>query len=251
MKNKCVVLFVLGTCIMGCSPGATAQQTEPQFSVLEEISINTGMVAEFEAASKARTARMVAGNVTFRRRVAVSEGGVYRFRTLLEGDFASVVRWREQIDAMPPSSQPVSAAGIIESIDTSVFQSRPDLSYIPDERRLEGSEVGFLREIRLYVKFGAQAEVAALLLQISELNELHNISGRRLVSSQFIGPGTPVFSLLLLARDAVDYYTQSASDAEALGEDFQDLVNQIRGLCRRIESVNYTTLPDLGYEPSN
>jgi len=47
------------------------------------------------------------------------------------------------------------------------------------------------------------------------------------------------------------FATQSASDAEALGEDFQDLVNQIRGLCRRIESVNYTTLPDLGYEPSN
>ena len=97
--------------------------------------------------------------------MSVSEGGVYRFLTLLEDDFDALVRWREQINAMPPSSQPVSAAGMIESIDP--------------------------------------------------------------------------------------YYTQSASDAEALGEDFQDLVNQIRGLCRRIESVNYTTLPDLGYEPSN
>lgn len=49
--------------------------------------------------------------------VSVSEGGVYGFLTLLEDDFDALVRWREQINAMPPSSQPVSAAGMIESID--------------------------------------------------------------------------------------------------------------------------------------
>ena len=55
--------------------------------------------------------------------VSVSEGGVYRFLTLLEDDFDALVRWREQINAMPPSSQPVSAAGMIESIDPYYTQS--------------------------------------------------------------------------------------------------------------------------------
>ena len=58
--------------------------------------------------------------------VSVSEGGVYGFLTLLEDDFDALVRWREQINAMPPSSQPVSAAGMIESIDPYYTQSASD-----------------------------------------------------------------------------------------------------------------------------
>ena len=58
--------------------------------------------------------------------VSVSEGGVYRFLTLLEDDFDALVRWREQINDMPPSSQPVSAAGMIESIDPYYTQSASD-----------------------------------------------------------------------------------------------------------------------------
>ncbi len=58
--------------------------------------------------------------------VSVSEGGVYRFLTLLEDDFDALVRWREQINAMPPSSQPVSAVGMIESIDPYYTQSASD-----------------------------------------------------------------------------------------------------------------------------
>ena len=67
---------------------------------MAEVHVAPGMVDEFEASAKARAARMAEGNVTFGYRAAVSEGGVYRFTTLLESDFASLDRRREQLALM-------------------------------------------------------------------------------------------------------------------------------------------------------
>ena len=123
MKTKAVAMFVVGVCIMAWGCGVSTQQAEAQFRVLEEIYIAPGTAEEFEAASKARTARMVAGNVAFGRLVSVTNDGVYRFVTQLEEDFSSVGEWREQIAAMPASSTPGSLAGIIDHIDRSIWQA--------------------------------------------------------------------------------------------------------------------------------
>ena len=44
---------------------------------------------------------------------------------------------------------------------------------------------------------------------------------------------------------------QRARDGEAMGEEFQELVNQLLRLCRKPEQENYTARQDLGYQPSN
>ena len=68
MDKKSVVKFVLGACVIGWGSGVNTQDAEAQqFQILEEISIAPGTTEEFETASKNRTARMVAGNVTFGR----------------------------------------------------------------------------------------------------------------------------------------------------------------------------------------
>jgi hypothetical protein len=36
-----------------------------------------------------------------------------------------------------------------------------------------------------------------------------------------------------------------------MGEEFQELVNQLLRLCRKLEQENYTARQDLGYQPSN
>ena len=251
MKRKLVVLFVVGVFVMGWTSVAAAQQRESQLRLVEDIHVNPGMVAEFEARSKARAARMAKGNVTFAIRAAVTEGSVYRFTTLLENDFASLDKRSEQLDARPPADPPRRPSGAIGHIDRSIIRARPDLSYFPDNPRLQPSEFGFLHELRLYLRGGARAEVAGLLQKISELNKMHNTRDQRFVSSQVIGPGGRVVFIRFPARDAADYYTQRARNAGSLGDEFQALVSQINGLCRRIESVNYTIRRDLGYRPSN
>ena len=261
MKTKAVAMFVVGVCIMAWGCGVSTQQAEAQSRVLEEIYdeiyiaeeiyIAPGTAEEFEAASKARTARMVAGNVAFGRLVSVTNDGVYRFVTQLEEDFSSVAEWREQIAAMPASPTPGSLAGIIDHIDRSIWQNRPDLSHVPESLRLENNEIGFVHDIRLYPNFGAVEEVAEIFRKITALNVSSNLNSRRFVAELVAGPEWPVFSVTWVARDREDYYAQSAQDGEAMGEEYQELVNQLLRLCRKFERQDYTARQDLGYQPSN
>ena len=257
MKNKLVVLLV-GVFITVWAGVTMAQQAESQLRLVEEVHVYPFAVAEFEEASKARTARMAKGNVTFAFQAAVNERGVYRFTTLLENGYASLDKRREQLDARPPAD-PVNqarASEAIDHIDRSITRSRPELSYIPANPRLEPSEIGLLREYRIHLKRGAGREGAELIQKISELYKTRNLRDYRLVNSQVIGPEGQVFFIVFPSRDAADYYTQRARNAESieragLGEEFQALLSQLNGLTRRIEPVNYTTRRDLAYRPSN
>ena len=255
MKRTLVAAWVVGICMMGWGVEAMAQQAEAQFRVLLEVYIAPGTAEEFEAASKDRTASMVAGNVDFGRLASVSEDGVYRFMTQLGEEFSSVAEWREQLAGMP--SVTVSPVGIIDHVDRSIWRSRPDLSLaqwstVPlNSPRIDGAEIGFLHEIRFYPKFGRAPEVADILRRITALAVSRDLNGRRLVAELVVGPEAPAFRLVFLARDPEDYYAQRARDRETMGEEFQELVNQVLRLCRNVEQENYTRRRDLDYQPSN
>lgn len=251
MKTKSVAAFFVGVCVMGWGCGVSTQEAEAQFQIVEDIHIAPGTAEEFEAASTGRTARMTAGNVTFSRLASVTNDGVYRFLTLLGEEFSSVGEWREQIAAMPASSTPGNVAGIIEHIDRSIWQSQPELSHAPESPRLENDEIGFIHIIRLYPKFGAQTDVVEVLRRITALNVSSNLNSRRFVAGLVAGPEIPAFSVTWVARDREDYYAQSAQDGEAMGAEFQELVNQLLRLCRKFERQDYTARQDLGYQPSN
>ena len=251
MKRKSVATFVFGVCVIAWGCGVSTQQAEVQFRLLEEVYITPGTAEEFEASSMARTARMAAGNVAFGRLASVSDDGVYRFLNQLGGDFSSVGEWREQIAAMPASPTPGSVAGIIDHIDRSIWQNRPDLSHVPESLRLENNEIGFVHIIRLYPNFGAVEDVVEVLRRITVLNVGSNLNSRRFVAELVAGPEWPVFSVTWVARDREDYYAQSAQDGDAMGEESQELVNQLLRLCRKFERQDYTARQDLGYQPSN
>lgn len=251
MKREVLVvaLVVVGAFIV--SSETFAQDDEGRFGVIEEVYVVPGMGPEFEAAAKARTLRMAAGNVSFTQLAGGSENGFYRFLTLLANDFSSLDRWREEVAAMPPAASPANAAEIIQRIDRSVWRYRSDLSHLPENPRLEDSEFGFSRTVRLYVKFGAEAEASTLLRQIAALEKEANVRDPRFVSSQVLGSDMPVFELQFFALDAADHYRQTARKVDALGEAFQALVTQVNRLCRRVEVENYIPKPELTYQPTN
>ncbi|HCQ98146.1 MAG TPA: hypothetical protein DIU48_01910 [Acidobacteria bacterium] len=247
MLKRLITLFFFVNALM-----ASAQYADAQFVVREDVHVAPGTTDEFEANSKSRTTRMAAGNVEFGRLAAVSEsGGRYRYLTLLDDEFSSVAEWREQIASMPAPPVPGSAAGLIESIDRSVWQALPDLSHTPDPLRITNTEIGFVREILLYPKFGSAPQVAELLGQIKQLYERHNIAGRRIVRQLVIGPDSPTFSIVFLARNPEDLYAESARDQATMGADLQSLVNRVGRLCRDVQFENYRSRQDLGYQPSN
>ena len=247
MQTRSIWLLLFGATLI-----ASAQNASAQFVVREDVHVAPGTTAEFEANSKARTARMAAGNVEFGRLAAVSEsGGHYRYLTLLDADFSSVTTWRDQIAAMPAAPAPGGAAGLIESIDRSIWQARPDLSYIPDPLRVPAGEIGFVREVVLHPKFGSVPQVTDVLAQMKELYERHNIAGRRVVRELVIGPESPAFSIVFLARNPEDFYAENARTQSTLGADMQSLVTRVGRLCREVAFDNYLNRSDLGYQSSN
>ena len=228
------------------------QDVEAQFVVREDVHVAPGAAAEYEALSKSRVGRMGAGNVAFERRAAVSTGdGHYRYVTLLDPEFSSVTEWRAQIAAMPASNTPGAAAGVIESIDRAVWQGRPDLSYTPDQSRITTAEVGFVREVLLYPKFGSQPAVEDILLEIKQLYERYNSGERRLVRELVLGSESPAISIVFLARNPQDFAEESTRNRAMLGDELQELVNRNNRLMRELQFEDYLARPDLGYQRAN
>ena len=66
---------------------------------------------------------------------------------------------------------------------------------------------------------------------------------------QIAGADDPIVSVYIPSRDAEDYFGRSASDRATMGDDIGVLRQQMLGLSRRVEWVNWTPRPDLGYQP--
>ena len=232
----------------------SAQSNETQYRAMEEIHVAPGMASAFESRSQMRNARMADGDVSFTRLAGVNESGVYRFLTLLTNDFSSVDTWRRQIGSMPPAtsrSNPNST--VIQRIDRSIHRTRPELSYIPSDPRMQLGEAGAFRTITLFVgdTEGASAQIAELLRQMKSLEESRNQRDRRSVSSALIASDIRRFDVTFFAQDLASLFVNRDERGELLGEELQDLVGRIGRLCRRIEFSTFTIRRDLAYQPSN
>ena len=244
--RSAVFLLTLG-CLVAATGSASAQ-----FVLREDVHVPPGVTAEFESASKARTARMAEGGVSFSRLAAANESrSHYRFQTILDDSFASVGTWRQEIADMPAGTNSRGVTDLIESIDRSVWQARPDLSYIPDTLRVAAGEIGVVREVVLYPKFGLTQQVAELLREIRGLYRQHGIAGRRVVRELVLGAKGPAFTIVFLARDGQDLDADLEKTGTALGSDLQGLIGRVNRLCRDVEIGNYTNRSDLGYQPGN
>ena len=113
------------------------------------------------------------------------------------------------------------------------------------------NEAGFIGYVFLYLKPGTGAEVAELLRQGNELRRRHNIRDAIIVTSSVVGYDAPMLLLRIHARDVNDYYTQTARNAEMMGEEFANIVRQVAGHTRYIETSNNVQRRDLSYQPEN
>ena len=139
----------------------------------------------------------------------------------------------------------------IEYIDTSIQSTRPELSYVPDNPRLQPADYGFVHRTKLYLRLGTDAEVSLLIQKAIALYRQHYSREVFFASSQVTGREGPLLVLSFFATDVQDYYAHRQKTLEQLGEDLLTIRTQVAALCRRIENINYTIRRDLGYQPSN
>ena len=246
MKNKRLVTVFVCVVLAGWTSVAVAQQ-----QLVTTLHINPGKVAEFEQTSKARHARMAAAGVTFLERVAVADGPRYRFVAPMD-NMAALDTQSAQMDAVAPadSEAQANAREAIVSIDTAIRRARPELGHQPDNPRVPLDEAGFIRENRLYLRFGAEGDAVGILEQISALAKRRNLRDVVLVFSHVTGNDGPFISVQFFAGDAADFHAMRERNNETLGTEYQALVAQLGPLTRHLETIDWVVRGDLAYQPA-
>ena len=161
------------------------------------------------------------------------------------------MRPRQAFFRPPIPDYPASMQEAVEYVDSRIDRSRPDLSYMPAPPRVPYGEAAFISEIRLYVRQGMRGEVLSLIEQLNELRDRHDTRNPVLVRSSVVVSDGPIITLTFYAHDAVDYHQMLQDDASILGDEFSELIQQVNGLCRRVESIHYTDRSDLDFYPGN
>jgi len=249
MKIAAIGLVIGGVLFAGLASPATAQGTqESQLLAITEIFVKPGMRPEFEAARKQVVQRWEDNDFSFPGQMSVNEEGVYR-EVSFRGNWDGFARRQQENQALPGEFP--GGGGAVDHIRGSILRTRPDLSYFPDNVRVPGNEAGFIGYVFLYLKPGTGAEVAELLRQGNELRRRHNIRDAVIVTSSVVGYDAPMLLLRFHARDVNDYYTQTARNAGMMGEEFANIVRQVAGHTRYIETSNNVQRRDLSYQPEN
>ena len=246
MRSGIVVASLAMVFVAGSAQVATAQQDEPQLQHVAEVHVKPGMQAQFEAGHVARNGRMTDARVTFLNRATTSESLVYRFTTPV-GDWAGLGQRASEMAGMAPAAPGGPEA--IDHVDTYLRWTRPDLTYIPANPRLEGSEWQFLQRVRLYVRQGKIGELTDLISDAVALYTEHDSPARFNVSQRALGADGPIIEIFFFGSDGADLYTEAAETQGQMGAALDDIRTRAGLLCRRIEITNHDIRRDLAYQP--
>ena len=251
MKQKLVVLSVVGLLFTLGASLAMAQQSESRLVLIGEVHVKLGMVPQYEAAIKEAVAFRGENEFLFGVSAFVTEGLVYRYVTFLGSweDMNTNDDWYEQFSSPPDFVERINEA--TDHFDDSFQRTRPELRTSIDNPRVRLGEAGFIHEVRLHLRPGADAEMAEVLKKFSALYTQHDIRDGRIVWSQVSGSDGPVFALYFPASDAANYYTHRQQNVEMMGAEYQSLLGELSALSRQIEQLNWTIRRDLSYQPAN
>ena len=232
------------------SPPVAAAQS-PQPPALQSVDyVKPGMNQQWEESRRELVAFMTEHEYPFQNFVFASDEGAYLTVTVIQGWDGMDRRRQWAIDndlaAQEFSRQRREA---VRRRDQSFWRLRSDLGYTPDNPRLSQDEEGFAREGRFYLQLGTNAEAEEVREAMQELYQRHTIRNGYFVVEQITGAEGPIMSVYIPSRDAADYFEQNAVDTETMGDELRELRQRMLKLSRNVEWVNWTTRPDLEYEP--
>ncbi len=249
MRNKHLVAAFVGLCVVAWAPTLLAQDA-PGIVVVADWQVTPGKEAQFAEAREEGVAFFAEHDFPHNQAAFSSQNdNVVRFTVNLDSwqEMGTVEQWFLGLPSPPPSG----ANDASDNIKISLWRPRPDLNYLPDNRRLGAGEAGLVREIRFSLRPGKAPEAAAILLKMSEVNKRHNVETARIVWFQFSGSDGPVVSLFSAGRDVADLATQTSEETERMGDEIRTLRRQLSSLARTREFMNWTVRRDLRYQRAN
>lgn len=128
-----------------------------------------------------------------------------------------------------------------------IFSS--ELSYIPEEPRLNPEEGNFMYWGFGYVELGKEAETAELFKKYAALYKSNNISDGFNTFSGSFGTEQPVYLWTMNGKDPADFWNQRKAINEILGEEADALWGKLLKVLRKFEYKTGWFRPELSYIP--
>ena len=237
--------------IGGIAPSVYGQQNQPQLMEILEVQVKPEFTAQYEAAVKENVAWRKENGFPFPVTAFQLGQGFYRFVTRI-GTWSGRDQLNQWFAPFMSGDAPAFVEPLFGSVDNasvSYQMTRPNLSYRPDNPRIEFSSATAIHELRLYPKSGTRRQVREILEKFVEVYADHGIQSGKAVWQQVAGTDGPVITNYFGAASTEAFYANRASDLQEMGSDFQDLAQELAPLLRKSENLDWTTRQDLGYQP--
>jgi len=234
--------------------GAQAEKPKVQRYFVEEIIVKPGSVGAFEDAAKDMAAALAKYDFplpmsTFRR-----EDNHYFFSFPME-TYADVDKiyeaWGEMVKKWGEDYQDLENRIIntFENINYSIIRSAPNLSYVPENPRLDSTEALFRYWGMCYIKPGKEKQVYDSFKKIAGIFKEKNIdTGFDTYIVEF-GNDTPLIFYSEIGKSAGDFWTHVDKIHEMLGEEIFDIWYETMTSFRRYEPTVGMFMPELSHIP--
>ncbi len=252
--NRSIVIATLVGLLLGLwTSGLTAQEApQGQLVRILTVKVDPSKVSEYEAAVEDLFAKLAKKKFSFPISAAVGEDLVYGFLSPIE-NFAALDKLQEDLSQVigknPQIMERLSKAS--ESRTYWVIRERPDLSYVPENPRLQPDEIRFMHLDRYYLRPGTEAQAEATAKEWVKLYRRKYVADGFRVSFAVTGAELPVLTVGIPAKNALDYQTQAQKIQALLGEEGQALMERSLSIVRRLDPLDITLRPDLSYQPES
>lgn len=256
MKRAITVTLILVVLIPLVPSAAIAQGLpESDVSIIIHEKVKPSGGEKYESIAKEFIRLLAKHKYSSSWRWAVAEDGTY-ISAITMPDYGTLDKLWVQYNGIF-QKEGDKAKGLIERIGSisngqSIWfsESRPDLSYVPDNPRVKQNEAGFVRCYRLYLAMGLEAKLDSLMKEYVELFKKHKISTGFNISVNISGDNLPCYVSCFPFLNASDYYSESENMNKIMGKTLTDINRRANSLLRQVDIKNYTPKHDISYIPN-
>ncbi len=121
------------------------------------------------------------------------------------------------------------------------------LAYEPDGRPSEEHETNFCHMKQLYLKQGSEQAVKAHINQIIELFQSKGVERNFYCGEGLLGMEIPVLIYWSFAKDEQNYLQQEANIIELMGDEYQEIHQELSHHVRKTKSLDFHYVNGLSY----